>query len=119
MFGRMMNNTLGYIHFFLSFIAFNCTFFAMHILGLQGMPRRVADYMNYSTFQHLHGMNQFVSFSAFALGLGQIPFMINFIGSWIWGPKAPGNPWQATTLEWNDTPSPPPHGNFYKVPIVH
>jgi cytochrome c oxidase subunit 1 len=121
MFGRMMNNTLGYIHFFLSFIAFNCTFFAMHIVGIQGMPRRVADpYTNYpATFAHLLPMNRFISFSAFALGLAQIPFIINFIGSWIWGPVAPSNPWDATTLEWNDTTSPPPHGNFKTVPVVH
>jgi cytochrome c oxidase subunit 1 len=64
-------------------------------------------------------MNQFISYSAFALGLSQIPFVINFIGSWIWGKKAPANPWEATTLEWNDTTSPPPHGNFEKVPVVH
>ena len=56
---------------------------------------------------------------AFALGISQVPFIINFIGSWIWGKPAPGNPWEATTLEWNDTTSPPPHGNFAKVPVVH
>jgi cytochrome c oxidase subunit 1 len=120
MFGRMMNETLGYIHFWISFVAFNCTFFAMHILGLQGFPRRIADYMNYKqSFAHLQPMNQFISMSAFALMLGQIPFVINFIGSWIWGPIAPSNPWNATTLEWADTTSPPPHGNFAKTPIVY
>ncbi len=118
MFGRMMNETLGKIHFWLSFIFFNCTFFAMHILGIGGMPRRVADYTGYSTFSHFQQMNQFISYSAFALGLSQIPFIINFIGSWIWGPKAPRNPWLATTLEW-ETESPPPHGNFHEVPVVH
>jgi cytochrome c oxidase subunit 1 len=64
-------------------------------------------------------MNQFISYSAFVLGAAQILFAINFIGSWIWGKKAPGNPWEATTLEWADCPSPPPHGNFAKVPVVH
>jgi cytochrome c oxidase subunit 1 len=63
-------------------------------------------------------MNQFISYSAFALGLFQIPFAINFIGSFLWGPKAPRNPWNATTLEW-ETESPPPHGNFEKVPVVY
>src|SRR6476469_1970277 len=67
MFGRMMNNALGYIHFWISFIAFNCTFFAMHILGIGGMPRRVADYTNYPTFAHSQPMNQFISMSAFTL----------------------------------------------------
>jgi cytochrome c oxidase subunit 1 len=119
MFGRMMNETLGQIHFWLSFIAFNCTFFAMHILGIGGFPRRVADYMNYQSFAQYKEMNEFIRYSAFALGLAQIPFVINFIGSWIWGKKAPQNPWEATTLEWHDAPTPPPHGNFLTVPIVH
>ncbi|MGB7156729.1 MAG: cbb3-type cytochrome c oxidase subunit I [Tepidisphaeraceae bacterium] len=120
MFGRMMSEPLGKIHFWLSFIAFNCTFFTMHILGIGGFPRRVADYMNYTqSFAQYKEMNEFISWSAFALGLAQIPFVINFIGSWIWGKKAPQNPWEATTLEWNDAPTPPPHGNFHKVPVVH
>jgi cytochrome c oxidase subunit 1 len=120
MFGRMMNNTLGYIHFFLTFIFFNGTFFAMHILGMGGMPRRVADYFtNYVTFQHFQPMNEFISICAFGLGFAQIFFAINFIGSWIWGAKAPQNPWQCNTLEWTDAPSPPGHGNFPKTPIVH
>ena len=72
MFGRMMNETLGKIHFWLTFIFFNGTFFAMHILGIGGMPRRVADYMNYDTFAHFQPMNQFISISAFGLGLSQI-----------------------------------------------
>jgi heme/copper-type cytochrome/quinol oxidase subunit 1 len=118
MFGRMMSNKLGYLHFFLSFLFFNGTFFAMHILGIRGFPRRIADYTNYTSFADLQGMNQFISMCAFGLGLSQIPFVINFIGSWIWGAKAPRNPWEATTLEW-ETESPPPHGNFHKVPVVH
>lgn len=119
MFGRMMNETLGQIHFWLTLIFFNCTFFAMHILGIGGFPRRVATYLGYSTFSHFHEMNKFITISAFLLGISQIPFVINFIGSWIWGRKAPGNPWEATTLEWADTSSPPPHGNFARVPVVH
>jgi cytochrome c oxidase subunit 1 len=97
-------------------------FFAMHILGMRGFPRRVAGGVHFqypNSFGDLLSMNQFISISAFALGLGQIPFIINFIGSWIWGKKAPSNPWEATTLEWNDTTSPPPHGNFTQVPVVH
>jgi cytochrome c oxidase subunit 1 len=118
MFGRMMNETLGKIHFVLSFIAFNLTFFPMHILGLGGMPRRIADFRNYESFRHFDSMNKFITISAFVLGASQIFFIINFVGSWIWGPKAPKNPWEATTLEW-ETTSPPPHGNFEKVPVVH
>ncbi len=121
MFGRMMNETLGKIHFWLSFISFNCTFFAMHILGIGGFPRRIAGNSvegGYSVFAHFQPMNVFITMSAFALGLSQIPFIINFIGSWFWGPKAPKNPWLATTLEW-EADSPPPHGNFAEVPVVH
>ncbi len=120
MFGRMMNETLGYIHFYISFIAFNCTFMAMHILGLQGFPRRVSNYMSYTqSWSHLQPMNQFITISAFVLMLGQIPFVINFLGSWIWGEKAPANPWEATTLEWTDAGSPPAHGNFERTPVVY
>lgn len=119
MFGRMMNSTLGHIHFWLSFIFFNGTFFAMHILGMRGFPRRIAGYLNYESFRDLQPMNVFITICAFGLGLSQIPFAINFIGSWIWGKKAEQNPWEATTLEWVDAPTPPPHGNFAKVPLVY
>jgi cytochrome c oxidase subunit 1 len=118
MFGRMMNEKLGKIHFWTSFVAYNCTFFPMHILGVGGFPRRVALYMHYESFAQYKDMNTFISISAFALGLAQIPFVINFIGSWVWGPKAGRNPWLCNTLEW-ETLSPPPHGNFEKVPVVH
>jgi heme/copper-type cytochrome/quinol oxidase subunit 1 len=119
MFGRMMNNKLGYIHFFGSFIFFNGCFFTMHILGMRGFPRRYAGYLNYSSFSDLQPMNEFITICAFGLGISQIPFVINFIGSWIWGKKAPQNPWEATTLEWVDAPTPPPHGNFLKTPVVY
>ena len=118
MFGRMMNARLGYIHTVLTFITFNCTFFAMHILGLGGMPRRLAVYDGYTYLQHFQPMNIFISISAFAMMASQIPFIINFLGSWIWGPPAPDNPWQTTTLEWNTT-SPPPHENFSRIPNVY
>jgi cytochrome c oxidase subunit 1 len=119
MFGRMMNEPLGKIHFWLTFIAFNCTFFAMHIMGLRGMPRRVAGFMNYNSFSDLQTMNQFISISAFVMGASQIFFIINFIGSWIWGKKAPANPWNANTLEWCAASSPPGHNNFPQTPQVY
>jgi cytochrome c oxidase subunit 1 len=118
MFGRMMNEKLGMTHFILSFITFNTTFFPMHILGLGGMARRIYDYHNYATFAHFDPMNKFISVNAFILGAAQIPFVLNFVGSWIFGRKAGPNPWHATTLEW-ETPSPPPHGNFATIPVVH
>jgi cytochrome c oxidase subunit 1 len=119
MFGRMMNERLGQIHWLLTFIFFNGTFFMMHMLGLGGMPRRVADYMNYPMFQQYLGLNRFITICALCMGLAQILFVINFIGSWLWGKKAGRNPWQATTLEW-ETHSPPPHGNWGDhLPVVH
>jgi cytochrome c oxidase subunit 1 len=117
MFGRMMNPILGYVHFVLSFITFNCTFFTMHFLGLAGMPRRIADYRGYTMFAHLQPMQQFISISAFGLGIAQLPFAINFLGSFIWGRPAPANPWRAATLEWTTT-SPPPPQNFAQLPRV-
>ncbi len=119
MFGRMMNDRMGQIHFWLTFIFMNLVFFPMHILGLNGMARRLHDYLNYNSFSHFLGMNQFMTYCALVLGAAQILIIINFFGSWIWGKKAPANPWNATTLEWNDTTSPPPHGNFITVPVVH
>ncbi len=120
MFGRMMDDRLGRIHFFLTFLTFNGTFFLMHIVGLHGQPRRYADY---TQFDYLHngaiiGMNQFMTFSAFALGLTQLIFVYNFFHSLVAGEKAPANPWHSNTLEWS-APSPPPHYNFPVIPHVY
>ena len=118
MFGRMMNETWGKIHFVLAFIFFNCTFFPMHNLGLNGMMRRIADPMLYDHLRSSQPINVFVSVSAFALGLSTIPFLVNFFYSIFKGPKAPNNPWRSTTLEWT-VPSPPGHGNFETTPTVY
>jgi cytochrome c oxidase subunit 1 len=118
MFGRMMNETWGKIHFALAFIFFNCTFFPMHNLGLNGMMRRIADPMLYDHLQSSQPINVFCSVSAFALGLSTIPFLVNFFYSMFKGPKAPNNPWRSTTLEWT-VPSPPGHGNFETTPTVY
>ncbi len=120
MFGRLMNERIGKIHFILTFIFFNGTFFLMHIVGMHGMPRRYADYTG---FQYLNnsaviGMNQFMSYSAFLLGLTQLLFAGNFLYSIVAGPKAPANPWHSNSLEWT-APSPPPHYNFEVIPTVY
>jgi cytochrome c oxidase subunit 1 len=118
MFGRMMNETLGKIHFWPTFIAFNCTFFPMHILGVGGHMRRIYNPMQYEFLHSLQPINVFITVSAIALGLAQIPFVINFCWSLFAGQKAERNPWNANTLEWV-APSPPPHGNFDAIPVVH
>jgi cytochrome c oxidase subunit 1 len=118
MFGRMMNEPLGKIHFFATFIAYNCAFVPMHILGVGGMMRRIYNPMQYEFLQPLQPINVFITWSAIALGLAQIPFVINFFWSLFAGRKAERNPWEANTLEWV-APSPPPHGNFDAIPVVY
>jgi cytochrome c oxidase subunit 1 len=118
MFGRMMNETLGKTHFFLTFVFANCTFFPMHILGVAGQPRRYSDPSQFTFLDSVQGLNQFVSISAFLLGLAQIIFFVNFFYSLFWGPKSGRNPWHSNTLEWSTT-SPAPHGNFEGDPVVY
>jgi cytochrome c oxidase subunit 1 len=119
MFGRMMNETLGKIHFWLTFVAFNCVFFPMHILGVGGMMRRIYNPMQYEFLQPLQPINVFITISAIFLGLAQIPFVINFFWSLFAGKQAALNPWEANTLEWS-APSPPPHGNWGEhLPTVY
>jgi cytochrome c oxidase subunit I len=111
MFGRMMNPALGQVHFWLSFIAFNVTFFPMHIIGVGGQMRRIYNPLQYEFLVNQQHWNVIITWGAIALGIAQIPFFINFIVS-IWaGKKAPMNPWNATTLEWSAA-SPPPHLNW-------
>src|SRR5262245_11228457 len=118
MFGRMMNETWGKVHFALTFLFSNCTFYPMHIIGVGGHPRRYYDVTIYDVFQHLQPLNVFRSISAILLGLAQLIFVANFFYSLFWGKKAERNPWHANSLEWT-APSPPPHGNFEEIPTVY
>jgi cytochrome c oxidase subunit 1 len=118
MFGRMMNEFWGKVHFVLAFMFFNLTFFPMHNLGLNGMMRRIADPTLYDHLRSQQPLQIFITLSAFGLGLSTIPFFINFFYSMFKGPKAPKNPWNSTTLEWT-VPSPPGHGNFEVTPTVY
>ena len=118
MFGRMMNEGLGKIHFLLTFIFLNGTFFPMHILGTAGFPRRLADPYHYELFKELQPLNQFMTWCAIAMVASQIFFFINFFYSMFFGPISGRNPWKANGLEWM-APSPPGHGNFDFQPIVY
>jgi cytochrome c oxidase subunit I+III len=112
--GRMMSERLGKWAFWLIVIGFNLTFFPMHILGLQGMPRRV---YTYQPDMPWYGLNMFVSLSAIILVAGFLVFFIDAIRSARRGAIAPDNPWDAPTLEWS-TASPPPSFNFARMPVV-
>jgi cytochrome c oxidase subunit 1 len=118
MFGRMMNETLGRIHFALSFIFMNGVFFPMHQLGAAGMPRRLADPYNYEYLADLLPLNQVMTLSAIGMGLSQLILIYNIVYSLLYGPEAGRNPWRANSLEWM-TSSPPPHGNFDKPVVVY
>src|SRR5436853_1086602 len=110
--GRMYDERLGKVHFWMTFVFFNLTFGPMHIIGLQGMPRRVADYA--SRFADL---NLFISIASFGLGLSTLIFLYNLVTSWRGGPVSVPNPWRGMTLEWQVS-SPPPIFNFDRVPTV-
>jgi heme/copper-type cytochrome/quinol oxidase subunit 1 len=112
--GRMMSERLGKWAFWLIFVGFNLTFFPMHILGFQGMPRRVYTYQPDMAW---HGLNLFISVSALILAAGFLVFFIDAIRSALRGAPAGDNPWHAATLEWA-TSSPPPSYNFARIPVV-
>jgi len=118
MFGRMMNEFWGKIHFALTFTLLNCVFFPMHILGAVGFPRRLADPYHYATFHHLQPLNQFITICAIALVGFQVIFFVNFFYSIFAGRLGGRNPWKGNTLEWQ-APSPPGHGNFDFQPVVY
>src|SRR3954451_23995394 len=110
--GRMFDDRLGKLRFWLTFVPFNATFFPMPLIGIEGMPRRVSDYP-----AQFAGWNLFISLSSFVLGLSTLVFLYNIVTSWRGGPRAEANPWRALTLEWQVS-SPPPIFNFDRVPTV-
>ncbi len=114
-FGRVLNETLGKWHFWLTFIGFNLTFGPMHILGLQGMPRRI---YTYDTSLHLGFWNMVATIGAFIIALAVLVFLYNALVVTPKTPPAPADPWDARTLEWS-IPSPPPEYNFATIPTVH
>jgi len=119
MFGRMMNEALGKIHFWFTFIGTYSIFMPMHYLGMAGQPRRYSQFTEVAYLQHLIPLNRFITYAAIVTISAQLIFVINLFWSLLKGPKASDNPWEATTLEWI-TASPPPHDNFGgHTPVVH
>ncbi|MGY6118102.1 cytochrome c oxidase subunit I [Paraburkholderia strydomiana] len=113
--GRLMNETLGRLQFWLFFIGFNVAFFPMHVLGLHGMPRRVWTYPHGMGWD---GMNLAATVGAITIGVSVLLFIVNAMHSYRHGEVAGADPWGAGTLEWSTTSPPPPH-NFDALPVVH
>ena len=122
MFGRFMNNTLAYAHFWITMVGAYLIFWPMHYQGLAGMPRRYYDFSNWESFKMFHGLNEFISVVAIIVFFVQFLFIFNFFYSIFKGRKVTEenkNPWKATTLEWT-TPPNPGHGNWPgEIPEVH
>jgi cytochrome c oxidase subunit I len=119
MFGRFMSESLGRIHFWVTFIGVYSIFVPMHVMGLVGMPRRYSQFTEYEFLKGLHPLVLFVSVAAVITITAQLLFYFNLIWSFFKGKRAGDNPWEATTLEWS-TSTPPPHDNFAGVlPTVY
>jgi len=119
MFGRMMNERLGQIHFFITLLGAYAIFMPMHYLGLAGQTRRYSEFTQLAYQQKLVPLQTFMTYAAFVTIAVQFVFLFNFFWSLFKGPKAPDNPWEATTLEWT-TATPPPHDNFGgHTPVVN
>lgn len=119
MFGRMMNNTLGQVHFWLSFIGIYLVFLPMHYVGIAGFPRRYYQFTSFDFTQSYTDLNMFISAAAILTFVAQLIFLWNFFASIFTGKRAPQNPWNSTTLEWT-TPIIPGHGNWPgEIPAVY
>ena len=119
MFGRMMNETWGRVHFVITLIGTYCIFMPMHYLGMAGQPRRYSQFTELAYLQHLMPLNRFMTYAAIVTISAQLIFVLNLFWSMFKGPKATDNPWEATTLEWI-TATPPPHDNFGgHTPVVN
>ena len=119
MYGRMMNKSMGYLHFWLTFVSAYGVFFPMHFTGLAGLPRRYYSNAEFPIFDELQDINVIITMFAIGGGIAQLIFIFNFFYSMWRGPKAPQNPWNANTLEWT-TPVEHIHGNWPgAIPEVH
>ena len=119
MFGRMMNEKLGYFHFWLTFIGAYLVFFPMHFMGIDGVPRRYYSFTEFPFMEKWVSVNILVTWAAIIAGVGQLAFIINFFGSIFKGKVATQNPWNSNTLEWS-TPVEHIHGNWPgEIPTVY
>ncbi len=120
MYGRFLNNTLGYIHFWITLVGAYLIFWPMHYEGLAGMPRRYYDFSGWESFKMFGGLNEFISFVSIIVFAAQLLFVINFFYSIFKGRKVTTtNPWAANTIEWT-TPINPGHGNWPgEIPEVY
>ena len=119
--GRMLDEVLGRIHFWITFVGAYAIFFPMHYVGLVGVPRRYFE-LGDTVFipPSVHTLNMFISVAALIVGAAQLVFLFNLVWSLFSGRQAGGNPWRATTLEWQTPQTPPAHGNWGKdLPIVY
>lgn len=119
--GRMFNETLGKLHFWITFLGAYAIFFPMHYLGVLGMPRRYYAYDNYNFIPaSAQVMNEFITVAALVVGVAQLLFIFNMAYSTFKGKLAGGNPWRAASLEWLTPQTPPVHGNWGpQLPVVY
>jgi len=111
MVGRKMNENLGKLHFWITFVGAYAIFIPMHYLGLSGHPRRYSQLTEVGYLHDLIPVQRFITIAAFLTIAGQLLFLVNLLWSFFRGEKASDNPWESTTLEWT-TATPPPHDNF-------
>jgi cytochrome c oxidase subunit I len=112
LFGRMMDERLGKLHFYLTFIGAYATFLPMHFAGFAGNPRRYADFTTFDFLAQVMPLQRWITFSAFGLAAAQVIFLWNLFRSMRRGAIAPKNPWQATSLEWSDAQGPAVRGPY-------
>ncbi len=119
--GRMLNDELGKLHFWITFVGTYAIFFPMHYLGMLGMPRRYYNFDGYQFIpQSAHTLNTFITVAALIVATAQLAFVINLIWSAFRGKRADGNPWRAASLEWQTPQTPPAHGNWgAHTPVVY
>jgi cytochrome c oxidase subunit 1 len=118
--GRMLNDTLGHLHFWITFLGTYAIFFPMHYLGILGMPRRYYSFDYQFIPPSAHTLNSVITVIAIVVALAQLLFLFNLVWSLFYGKPAGSNPWRAASLEWQTPDTPPVHGNWGPhLPVVH